>query len=162
MTPACRARPAVRRGALSALFAAALLLVTSCTVRLIADYDEHTFNRTAEIHEQVEGLFVSLEDAAATPDPADDLYPAHAAEYLELVAALRALQARAETLDKNEITAEQVSLLRDSLEAMQSQHRERSSGAEPKGFSAEALRALREPVVQQFRSILTLQEALKR
>ena len=157
-----RARLAVPRGALSALAAAAWLLLAGCTVRLIADYDEHTFNRTAEIHEQCEALFVSLEDAAVTPDPTDDLYPAHANEYFEIVAALRALQGRAETLDKNEITAEQVSLLRDSIETMQSQHRERSASAEPKGFSLETLRVLHEPVAQQFRSILTLQTALKR
>jgi hypothetical protein len=162
MMLASRARPAFPRAALSLLVAAAWLLVSSCAVRLIADYDEHTFRRTADLHEQCEALFVSLEEAAVTAEPADDLYPAHAAEYLELISALRALETRAQTIDKNEITVEQVGLLRDSIEKMQSQHRERSASGEPKGFSLETLRVLREPVVQQFRSILTLQEGLKR
>jgi hypothetical protein len=78
------------------------------------------------------------------------------------VASLRALQTRAETIDKNEIPADQIRLLRESIESMQDTHREKNKKTPPEGFSLEALQVLREPVVQQFRSILTLQEALKR
>ena len=138
------------------------LLLAACTTRLIAPYDEQTFARTVELQEQCEALFASLEEATTTRDPTDDLYPAHADEYVQLVAQLRALEVRAETVEKNEIPAEQVSLLRASIESMQKTHRERSAAAEPKGFSLETLQVLREPVSQQFRAILTLQEALKR
>jgi len=138
------------------------LLFASCAVRLIADYDQPTFDRTAELQEECERLFVALEEAAATPDPTDDLYPAHAEAYAHLVASVRVLETRAQTLDRNEIPAEQVGLLRDSLERMRDEHRARSQAAEPEGFSAQALSVLREPVVQQFRAILTLQEGLKR
>ena len=147
---------------LGSLLFATCLLLGGCTIRLIADYDEHTFTRTVELQEEVERLFVALEEATATNDVTDDLYPAHAATYRELIASVRALETRAQTLDKNELPAEQVSLLRDSLEKMQASHRERSAGDPPKGFSLVTLQTLREPVVQQFRSILTLQEGLKR
>ncbi len=138
-----------------------VLLVTGCTVRLIADYDEFTFTKTAELQESCETLFVALENAAATPDASDDLYPAHAATYTEIVVALRVLETRAESLDKNQITTEQVHLLLDSIEKMQKLHQEKSAGADPEGFSKDFVRTLREPFVQQFRAILTLQEALK-
>ena len=141
---------------------AAVLLLASCTVRLIADYDEHTFNQTAELQQQCETLFVALEEAAVTPDLNDDLYAAHSGAYTSLVAALRTLETRAQTLDKNEIPAEQVGLLRDSIEMMQATHRQKSAGNPPQGLSLETVRTLREPVVQQFRAILTLQEELKR
>jgi len=72
------------------------ILITGCTVRLIADYDEPTFNGTVALQEKCETLFVALENAAVTPEKTDDLYPAHAKEYDEIVVALRVLQTRAE------------------------------------------------------------------
>lgn len=155
-----RARAVQGRNLLTALVAA--LVLAGCAVQLIADYDQHTFERTAELQEDVERLFATLEDAAATPDPEDDLYPAHAESYNRLVGTIRALEVRAQTLDRNQIPAEQIDLLRKSIESIQSEHREFSQRAVPKGFSAEALKILREPISQQFRAIFTLQEALKR
>lgn len=159
-TQSLRHRSALQ--ALALLLLPAVALLASCTIRLIADYDEHTFARTTELQEQCESLFVALEEAAKTADTQDDLYDAHDEQYLELISSLRALETRAQTIDKNEIPADQIGLLRDSFEKMQDTHRERSAQSPPKGFSLETLKVLREPVVQQFRSILTLQEALKR
>ena len=74
---------------------------------------------------------------------------------------LASLQTRAETRDKNEIPSEQVKLLRESIETIQKTHRERSAADPAKGFSLTTVQTLREPVEQHFRTILTLQEALK-
>jgi len=142
--------------------AALALALCACTVRLIADYDQYSFDKVTALQEQCEKLFVSLEEAAATPDKGDDLYQAHAAAYDEIIASLRVLETRAQTLDKNEIPQEQVRLLRDSMERMQALHREKSSAEHPEGFSKETITTLREPIVQQFRAILTLQAELKR
>ncbi len=149
-------------GVISAPVILIALLISGCTtIRLIADYDEFTFGRTAALQEKCETLFVALENAAATPDPTDDLYPAHATAYDEIVVALRVLETRAASLDKNQITTEQVHLLLDSTEKMQKLHQEKSAGTPPTGFSGDTVKVLREPFVQQFRSILTLQESLK-
>lgn len=144
--------------ALAVLFS----ILAGCAVRLIADYDEFTFNKVALLQEQCETLFVALEEAAITPDPDDDLYSAHAPAYAAIIVSLRVLDTRAQTIAQNEITTEQVQLLRDSLEKMQALHRRKSSQTPPQGLSLEAVQAVREPVVQQFRAILTLQEALRR
>jgi hypothetical protein len=76
--------------------------------------------------------------------------------------ALRVLQTRAESLDKNQIPAAQVQLLLNSVEEMQAEHQKRSAGEDPKGFSKDTIKTLRGPFVQQFHAILSLQEGLKR
>lgn len=143
------------------LLGLALLLSGACNTTLIAPYDEYTFTRAAEMSEECELLFAALEDAAATPAPEDDLYDAHADAYQGLIAAARSLESRATQIEKNRIPRKQLELLRESLEQMQAEHRTRSSGAEPKGFSPTALKVLREPMMQQFNAIVVLQEELK-
>ena len=149
-------------GLVVALFVSFTLALASCTVRLIADYDEFTVERTVELQEQCESLCVALEEAGATPDESDDLYPAHAAAYDAIEVSLRMLESRVRMVKKNEITSDQVALLRSSFEAIRTAHRDRSAGTPPKGLSATTVRALREPLMSQFGSILELQEALKR
>lgn len=138
------------------------LCLPSCAFRFLADYDEVVVAKTVELQEKAETLFLALEEAATTEDPLDDLYAAHAGDYDRILVLLRVLEVRAATLTKNELTVEQVALLRDSFEKMKAQHKERSAATPPKGFSAATIRVLREPFVQQIQSILTLQSALRR
>jgi hypothetical protein len=146
-----------------ASFVIALALgLSSCTVRMIADYDAFTVEKTTQLQEQCESLCVALEEAAATPDLADDLYPAQAEAYDAIEVSLRLLESRVDIVKKNEITKEQVGELRKSFEAIRRTHRERSEANPPKGLSAMTVKTLRESLMLQFRSILVLQEALKR
>ena len=162
MTATNRLAPRRFGSSLTLLVSLIALFAASCTVRLIADYDEFTFNKTAELQESCEALFLALESAALTPDEEDDLYPAHADAYDDIIVKLRVLQTRAESLDKNQITSEQVGLLLESIEKMQDLHQSKSNANPPEGFSSDFIKTFREPVVQQFRAILTLQQALKR
>jgi predicted N-formylglutamate amidohydrolase len=155
------ARPSRSLRSFTSILACVALLIAGCTVRLISDYDEVTVQKTVELQEQCESLFVSLEDAATTADPADDLYAAHAEQYDDIEVSLRMLESRADLVKKNEITKEQVKLLRDSIAKIRDAHRARSSETPPKGLSAATVTVLREPLAQQFRSILALQEGLK-
>jgi hypothetical protein len=149
-------------GAIVALVVACTLGLASCTVRLISDYDEVTVQKTNELQERCESLFVSLQEAAATGDIADDLYPAHAQQYEDIEVALRILESRAAVVKKGEITEQQVELLRKSIKEMQDAHRLRSNNvADPKGLSEIAVQAARDTLAQQFHSILVLQEGLK-
>ncbi|HEX5050780.1 MAG TPA: hypothetical protein VFZ65_03310 [Planctomycetota bacterium] len=148
--------------AMACVVATACLAFPGCAVRLIADHDEIVVAKTVALQEKAEALFLALEDAAATPDPDDDLYAAHAGAYNEILVLLRVMEVRAASLSKNEITTEQVQLLRDSFEKMKALHQKKSAAATPGGFSAEALQALRQAFVQQVQSILTLQEELRR
>ena len=137
-------------------------LVAGCAVQLIADYDEFTFDKVAQVHEQCEALFLALEEAALTPDATDDLYPAHASAYHDILVSLRVLETRAAGIAKNEITTEQVTLLLDSMQQMQATHRQKSAKTPPEGLSLDTVRTLRGPMVQQFRAIFELQRALER
>ena len=149
-------------GFIAALLVSLTLGLASCTVRMIADHDEFTVERTIQLQEQCESLCVALEEADATPDESDGLYAAHAKAYDAIEVSLRMLESRASIVEKNEITQEQVGLLRASFEAIRKAHQERSAGTPPKGLSATTVMALREPLMSQLRSILVLQEALKR
>lgn len=149
-------------GFIAAFVLSLTLGLASCTVRMIADYDEFTVDRTVQLQEQCESLCVALEEADATPDESDGLYAAHAEAYDAIEVSLRMLESRVAIVEKNEITQDQVGLLRASFEAIRKTHQERSAGTPPKGLSATTVRALREPLMTQFNSILVLQEALKR
>lgn len=132
----------------------------ACSVQLIATHDEYTVQKTADLHELCESLFLAMEKAASTPAPQDDLYPEFEGTYDRIVVGLRVLEVRAAALAKNEITVEQVHGWLDSMLKLQELHRAKSASSE--GFSPEAIAVLREPVAQQVRSILVLQQALKR
>lgn len=157
-----RSRNSGSVGFIAALVLSLTLGLASCTVRMIADYDEFTVDRTVQLQEQCESLCVALEEADATPDESDGLYAAHAEAYDAIEVSLRLLESRASIVEKNEITVEQVGLLRASFEAIRKTHKDRSAGTPPKGLSATTVITLREPLMSQIRSILVLQEALKR
>lgn len=141
--------------ALLALIAA--LVLPACAVRLISERDDALVAKIAQVHERLEGLFLSLEDAALTPEPADGAYAAHAQTYKDALVVLRGAEVHAGAMPRSEIVVEQVGLLRASVQSMRDGHRQAS-----REFSVDLLRTLREPMEQQIRAILTLQQALER
>jgi hypothetical protein len=160
--PRSPAAPIARRSWFAWL--AGLLLacsaLTSCTVRLIAEYDEVLAAKTVELQEKAESLFLALMEAADTPDAADGAYGGYAGVYHDVLVLLNVMEVRAESLDKNEITIEQVGLLRDSFERLQKVHAQKTAAGQE--VSRDAVKAVRVPFVQQISSILKLQHALRR
>jgi hypothetical protein len=138
------------------------LLLPGCTFRLIADYDEVLVQKTVEVQEQAEALFLALAAAGSTPQPEDGAFAAHAAAYDRILVLLRVMEVRASTVEKNEITIEQVELLRDSVEKIRATHQQKSAASPPSEISPETIGVLREPFVSQIRAILKLQRALRR
>jgi hypothetical protein len=97
-----------------------------------------------------------------TSDPQDGAYPNHAAAYQQILVLLRVMEVRASTLEQNELTTEQVALLRDSFQKMRQLHRNNSEQQPPRELSGDLLATLRLPFVQQIQAILKLQQALRR
>ena len=146
------------------LLATALLAVvpSACAVRLIAPHDAVLVDKTVQLQEHAETLFLALEDAAMTSDPQDGAYPNYAAAYQQILVLLRVMEVRASTLEQNELTTEQVALLRDSFQKLRQLHREKSEQQPPRELSGDLLATLRLPFVQQIQAILKLQQALRR
>jgi hypothetical protein len=138
------------------------LPAAGCAVRLIAPHDPALVEKTVQLQERAETLFLALEDAAQTSDPADGAFARHAAAYNEILVLLRVMEVRAGSLELNELTSEQLTLLIDSFAKMRSLHRQKSEARPPTEFSNQLLAALRVPFIQQVQAILKLQEALRR
>jgi hypothetical protein len=147
----------VARAARATMLLLAAIALPACAVRLISERDEALVAKIASVHEQLEALFLSLEDAALTPEPADGAYGTWAQAYKNVLVVLRGAEVHAGAMPRSEIVVEQVGLLRASVQSMRDAHRDAT-----REFSVDLLRTLREPVEQQIRAILTLQQALER
>jgi hypothetical protein len=149
---------------LRCLLAATLLAVVpvGCAVRLIAERDDVLVEKTMQVHERFERLMAALEEAAATATEYDGVYAVFVPAYTELLVQLRVLEARAGSFLENELTTEQVSNLRASIERLRDLHRSNSNQTPPRELGTDLLITLREPFVQQIRAILVLQQALDR
>lgn len=106
------------------LFAVILILVSimiyGCSVKLIADYDEATDKAVTELQRKMETFFIDLESKVGT-DAAK--YEEYVDFYKEVKVDISAIELRASALPKNDITLQQIKLLKDNLSKLEQLHK---------------------------------------
>ena len=129
-----------------------VLILSSCTVTLISRYDEVTDKACTELHQKVTGFLLKMESAASPEIP----YKLNVSFYQDTKLTLESILLRAESIDKNEKTVEQVKLLQGSIENLRKIHEESDL------LKPIVIQASRTAINAQFKSILTLELAKKR
>lgn len=143
-----------RRWAACAL---ALLMLSGCQpLQLVSDYDEFTDQTVAQLQRRVETLLTTLERVQEMPACS---YSQHEDAYLAMAVDLNLLIARNKTRPRNDLTNQQLVLLKDSLEAMEQMHREEGSD---QCLSPQNIALLRSGLEIGFNAIVTLEGAKKR
>lgn len=117
-TRARRATPGVCAACVLSL--ALVLLGAGCAVQMVAAYDEQTDKAVSALQRKMETLFVDLESQAGTPQADHANYLAF---YKEVRVDISAIHMRARARPNNELTVEQIGLLRDSLGRLEEIHR---------------------------------------
>ncbi|MBU1689682.1 MAG: hypothetical protein KJ958_15090 [Gammaproteobacteria bacterium] len=116
------AKQTIYRNVMRYLLALVLALSASaCTVRLIADYDAATDKAVTALQREVETFFVKLANTAGTT-AAD--YSRHRDFYERIKVDIAAIEVRVAAKPRNELTLEQIKLLRDSLSKLEEIHKE--------------------------------------
>ena len=134
------------------LLLVSVILCGCVSVKLIADYDAKLDDGVTALQKKTETLLVRLERVIGSP--AGDCTN-FISNYDDIRVDLSSLQVRADALAYNRLTAEQLSLLRDSLEKIEERHR--TNGLRPL-IVEESRKALN----RQFAAILKLEVAKKR
>jgi hypothetical protein len=102
-------------------FTVFVLILSSCTIKLIANYDEQTDQAVTELQRKLETFFVKLERQVGTSD-AD--YVNYQAFYDGVKVDISAIKLRVKAIPKNEITLKQIELLEDNLATLEELHQE--------------------------------------
>jgi hypothetical protein len=129
-----------------------IFVVTGCTVKLISSYDEKTDEAVTDLHKKVETFFLSIESQEGLPECT---YENHTAFYQEVKVSVSAIELRARAIPDNDITIEQVVLLKENIELLEQLHK---LGC----LSKEQVKPLRINFNSGFTAILKLELAKKR
>ena len=127
-------------------------LISGCTIKLIASYDETIDKNVTALHKKVEQFFVKAE---STPNPPVCNYENHKNFYDEAKVDISAIKVRAAAIPKNEITTKQISLLTSSLRDLEDLHKLSC-------LSKAQIETLRTAFNTSFTAILKLELAKKR
>ncbi|NIM97054.1 MAG: hypothetical protein GTO24_02880 [candidate division Zixibacteria bacterium] len=137
---------------LSFCFVCILMLLSGCTVKLISSYDETTDKTVTALQKKVESFLITLESIEGLPECE---YKNHKKFYDEVKIEISAIVVRARAIPDNEITIEQVELLKDSLKNLESLHKISC-------LSKDQIEPLRIAFNSSFTAILKLEFAKKR
>jgi hypothetical protein len=96
------------------------ILFCGCTVKLISSYDENTDKAVTKLQKDFETFFVTVESQAGLPECK---YKNHKAFYLDSKVAISAIDVRAKAIPNNEITIEQVGLLKKNIALLEKLHK---------------------------------------
>lgn len=99
---------------------ALLLALSACSVKLLSSYDEKTDNAVTALQQNVEMFFVTVESQAGLPECA---YSNHISFYQQSKVAVSSIAVRAKAIPDNDITVEQVELLKSSITMLEQLHR---------------------------------------
>jgi hypothetical protein len=99
---------------------AMLIALSGCSVKLISSYDEKTDDAVTRLQKDFETFFVTVESQAGLPECE---YTNHTKFYQDSKVAVSAIEVRAKAIPKNDITVEQVGLLKDSLNNLEQLHK---------------------------------------
>ena len=132
--------------------ASQFMIQTGCTVKLISSYDEKTDNAVTDLHKKVETFFLTLESQVGLPECE---YDHHTAFYKDAKVSISVIEVRARAIPDNEITIEQIVLLKENIELLEQLHK---LGC----LSKEQIEPLRINFNSGFTAILKLELAKKR
>ena len=96
-----------------------VLTLTGCSVKLISSYDERTDQNVTALQKKVATFFVKVGSQVGLPECK---YDNHVNFYQETKVDISAIEMRARAIPKNEITIEQVQLLKSSLNSLEQLH----------------------------------------
>ncbi len=96
------------------------LVLASCTVKLISNYDETTDRAVTALQRKTEAHLVTLEAVETLPEC---IYAQHKQFYDEVKVDISAITVRAAAIPKNEITTKETQLLLSSLENLEKLHK---------------------------------------
>jgi hypothetical protein len=143
----------VRLWATLLLSSAVIVPQAGCTrITLISSYDEVIDHSATELQRRMDGFLTMLVDKEGTPQAS---YDSNKTFYSEYAVDLRSLKVRALSQPKNQITAQQIDLMTNSLEELRKAH---ESGP----IAAEAVPTFRDLFNQSWGAIIALEMAKKR
>lgn len=99
---------------------ALLVPLSGCSVKFISSYDEKTDNSVTQLQKDFETFFVTVEGQAGLPECE---YKNHTKFYQDSKVAVSGIEVRAQAIPENDITVEQVGLLKDSLGKLEQLHK---------------------------------------
>lgn len=137
---------------LTLLLISSFLLIQSCKVQLISDYDEITDKTVTLVQDKVSNYFVKLERVVGTE--AGD-YKNFTSQFDTIKVNLNTLEIRANAIEKNRIVKEQIAELKNMVKELEALHKTGIT-------SKELIEPLKQPFNSAFTSIIKLQLALKR
>jgi hypothetical protein len=129
-----------------------LLILSGCTIKLVADYDEQTDRSVTELQRKLETFFVKLERQIGTPD-AD--YVNYQTFYDGVKVDISAIKLRVSAIPKNQITLKQIELLEDNLATLEQLHQAGIT-------DIQVVKVVRDDFNTALTSILSLELAKKR
>jgi hypothetical protein len=144
------------------------LALAGCQVSRVSTYDPETDRGVTELQQHIDSYLTTLEILAEKPKSTASLKQLcdpdqFANVYQKLNAKLRTLTLRNEARDRNQLTVDQLRLLRENLSNVQSQQKLRyASEASAPGdrcLGAGQLQVIRNSLEQIIRAILTLELA---
>jgi hypothetical protein len=104
------------------LFVLAMCIVASnCTVKLIADYDEHIDTAATELQKRMDGHLSALRATA------NRNYAPYADFYVEYAVDLRSVRVRAASHEKNRLSVNQYDLMLENTETLRALHESEDS-----------------------------------
>jgi len=95
-------------------------LNSGCTVKLISTYDEKTDIAVSDLQKRMETFFLTLESQEGLPECA---YEYHAVFYRDAKVSVSAIEVRAKAIPDNEITVQQIELLRENIDLLEQLHK---------------------------------------
>ena len=129
-----------------------IITEAGCTVKLISSYDEKTDVAVSELHKRTETFFLTLESQEGLPECE---YKNHTNFYKDAKVSVSAIEVRARAIPNNDITVEQIVLLKENISLLEELHK---SGC----LTREQIEPLRINFNTGFTAILKLELAKKR
>jgi hypothetical protein len=96
------------------------LVLSGCTVKLISSYDEKTDIAVSDLQKRMEAFFLTLESLEGLPECA---YEYHAEVYRDIKVEVSAIEVRARAIPDNDITIQQISLLKENVDMLEQLHK---------------------------------------
>jgi hypothetical protein len=144
------------RNAIAAFCVLLSLAISGCAVRFAADYDEIFDKAVTDTQKKTYALLVMLAD----PTSNARRYAVAKPLYVDILSDVQSLKLRAEVNNAgglNDITVQQIALIDDSIKKLQALHE-----AKPNGMNIAFVSPAQTSIDQQFRAILTWENAKKR
>lgn len=141
--------PAIRHWWFCGLVCSSVLLLSACSVQLIAPYNATLVSELNQVQQQVNTILVSVKQNVNSPQVA---YSHYASQYADIDAKLATMISNVKAIPHSNITLKQLHVLQNAINAMQQLHQ--------KGFhSAGAVTVVQQTLNSDFTAIYRLQYA---